>query len=366
MASVEKRGKTWSVRYLAKDAYGNIIGQKRKSGFKTKGEAMAAAQNLERATAAGVDVHGDNMTCGQLVQLWLADKRATVEQTTFANYSTQSTQFLKTKLANVSVKALTHDTFKTALNEFIAKGLKLSTAKDYMKPLRMSCKWAYDRGTIPRNPLQGIRLPKTQKSEQVILTEQDITDIIAIAKEKNPRYLIPFYLAVYGGLRREEAAGLTWDKVDFATGKIRIVSVVAMAANKNVHKEPKSRNSTRTITLPKFVMDYLKLYAQPSGYVVLAKNGNPLHLASYGERLKTLVKAANKIRAAKGAQPMPCPTYHDLRHTHVALLISLGIQPKVIAERLGHSSISITMDVYGYLMPGAQEQVASALDAKWA
>lgn len=63
---------------------------------------------------------------------------------------------------------------------------------------------------------------------------------------------------------------------------------------------------------------------------------------------------------------MQKPTFHDLRHTHAAMLIAMGIQPKVISERLGHSSIKITMDVYGYLMPGLQEQVADALNDKWA
>ena len=68
MASVEKRGKYWSVRYVVKDELGNIIGQKRKSGFATKNDAMAAAKDLERATAAGVDVHGDQMTCGEIME----------------------------------------------------------------------------------------------------------------------------------------------------------------------------------------------------------------------------------------------------------------------------------------------------------
>ena len=60
---------------------------------------------------------------------------------------------------------------------------------------------------------------------------------------------------------------------------------------------------------------------------------------------------------------MPLATYHDLRHTHAAMLIRMGVQPKVIQERLGHASIKMTMDLYGYLMPGLQESVADALDS---
>ena len=70
MASVEKRGKTWSVRYWVKDALGNNVSQKRKGGFATKSDAMAAAKTLEEATARGVDIHGDQLTCGELMERW--------------------------------------------------------------------------------------------------------------------------------------------------------------------------------------------------------------------------------------------------------------------------------------------------------
>lgn len=63
--------------------------------------------------------------------------------------------------------------------------------------------------------------------------------------------------------------------------------------------------------------------------------------------------------------PIPKATFHDLRHTHAAMLIKMGVQPKVISERLGHTSISITMDVYGYLMEGLQSGVADALDKEF-
>ena len=61
---------------------------------------------------------------------------------------------------------------------------------------------------------------------------------------------------------------------------------------------------------------------------------------------------------------MPIPSFHDLRHTHAAMLIRRNVQPKIISERLGHSSIKITMDLYGYLMPGLQDSVAELLNSE--
>ena len=78
--------------------------------------------------------------------------------------------------------------------------------------------------------------------------------------------------------------------------------------------------------------------------------------------MRKLVRSVNRDRDAQEKKHMPPVTFHDLRHTHAALLIKLGVHMKVISERLGHASIKITMDTYGYLMPGMQEQAAQALD----
>ena len=96
--------------------------------------------------------------------------------------------------------------------------------------------------------------------------------------------------------------------------------------------------------------------------VCVTSTGDPYSCKSYIHPLKRLIKEINAQREDAGVRRMPNASFHDLRHTHAAMLIRRNIQPKVISERLGHASIKITMDLYGYLMPGLQDAVAEVFN----
>lgn len=100
----------------------------------------------------------------------------------------------------------------------------------------------------------------------------------------------------------------------------------------------------------------------PNHRVCVTSTGEPYSCKSYSHPIKRLVDEINAERQKQHAPRIPKPSFHDLRHTHAAMLIRRNIQPKVISERLGHASIKITMDLYGYLMPGLQDIVAEVFD----
>lgn len=364
MPSVEKRGKTWSVRYVVKDDFGNIIGQKRKSGFATKADAMAAARDLERATAAGVDVHGDKMTCGEIMERWLLAKAGTVADTTLANYADSIERLRGQPVYNARVGAVRDGALKALVDGLQQEGVSASTAVSYARPLRFAMRWAYQKSLIPRNPFDGEKLQKYPRSKQVILSDADIADLCDVCKRKNPAFLTPLYLGLYGGLCREECAGLKWDAVSDKGVTVRAVITVT-TRGKEVSKAPKTENRARFVVLPAFVLAYLHGLPRESEYVCTSRTGERYKPGSYCRTIKRVVQQLNSERVKAGKPLMPVPSFHDLRHTHVAMLIALGIQPKVIQERLGHSSITITMDTYGYLMPGMQDKAAEALDDAW-
>lgn len=366
MATVEKRGKKWTVRYQARDSLGNVTGQKRVSGFKTKEDAMAAARDLERATAAGVDVHGDARTCGELMELWFQTKVGHIEDTTLARYSFDMDVLQSHPVYGTRIQQLRASSLESIINDLVeARGISSSTASDYTAPLRMAMRWGLSQGMIPVNPLAGTSKPKAAKREQKILSEEDIHALIRECRDQNPAFLIPLYLVIYGGLRREECAGLRWQDVDFPRRTILIRSAETITiSGKRIKKDPKSGCSRRAVTFPEFVMDELRvaMAKRPKGedHVCLSSRRAPYGLSSYSHAVLDLVDRINARRDPM--HQMPRVSFHDLRHTHAAMLIRLGIQPKVISERLGHASIKITMDLYGYLMPGLQEAVADALE----
>ena len=378
MAFVSKRGKTYCLRYRYEDELGRIR-EKRVSGFKTKEDAWAAARDLEAKSSAGIDVHGDAMTCEELLERWFAAHCLDLAATTRAKYSNGIDQLTETFIKELTIKKLTTQRFGLLLDEF-RKRVSIRTAVDYTEPLRLALSWAIEEKLIPINPLANVRLPKIPKRQQKILTDADVEELVAVASGPARRcseFRIPLLLALYGGLRREECAGLSWEMVDFDRNRITIREAVTMTPDGKEHqKDPKTTLSSRTISMPAFVMaelqkEYLTflkrsnahtLANNPAHRVCVRSTGKPYSLKSYSHPVLRLIREINDQREKENRPRMPEASFHDLRHTHAAMLIRRGVQPKVISERLGHASIKITMDLYGYLMPGLQDSVADIFD----
>lgn len=367
MASVTKRGNKWSLRYRVTDERG--ITTHHRVSFNTKEEAWENARALEAASESGIDVHGDKMTCGQLMEKWFVEHCVYLEFNTQSRYSNGIDRMAETFIYETRIKKLSPSVHAALLDELM-KGnekhgpLAAISAKSLTDPLRYAVSWAYKNGLILRNPLANAKLPKITKREQRILNEQDIKEII---EESSPSFRIPVMLALYGGLRRGECAGLRWSDVDFQRNTLTINrSVVKLKDGAEVEKDcPKTDASRRTISMPKFVMTALSEAPKIDQRVCLSSRKKPFRLLTYPSYLGEVIERINNRRAEKKEPPIVEASFHDLRHTHAAMLIKMGIQPKVISERLGHTSISITMDTYGYLMEGLQAGVAEALELEF-
>lgn len=376
MASVGKRGKFWFVRYRVEDAAGKVT-MKRISRFATKEDAWQAAKGLEINSNAGVDVHGADQTCGFWIERWFAESCAgRVEETTLSKYNSAINILQQHPIYTTPVRKLTKRSIAQLAEDLRTRDDRrrtVRTALDTTEPLRFALSWAASEGMIPVNPVSGSRLPKTEKPRQVILNDDDMRALTAAAGEvtlsprkgtpKGGNFYIPVLLALYGGLRRQEVAGLRWSDVDFKRGTITIAQAHAQTMEGvRIIKGPKSINSKRTIAMPALVMKALQEIPKRSEMVCTGPGGKPPALQSYAQAVTRLIEKINKARAGSSTPPMPLANFHDLRHTHAGYLIRLGVHPKVISERLGHSSIKITMDTYGYLMAGLQESVAAAID----
>ena len=374
MASVQPYGSGYSVRYWYETETGERK-MKRVSGFKTKEDAWAAAKELENKSSAGIDVNGDAMTCAELMERWFADHCMGLAETTLAKYSSAIDKLSGTFIAELQIRRLDTKKFNLLL-EKLQETVSVRTAVSNTEPLRLSLSWGVTERLIPLNPLANVRLPKMPKRQQKILSEQDVDALVAAVFSPVRRckdFRIPLLLALYGGLRREECAGLRWDHVDFKHHRITICEAVTMTPDgKEHHKDPKTDLSARTISMPAWVMDELRieydkflarsnahtLKHNPAHRVCVSSTGNPYSCKSYAHAVLRLIREINAQREQDHLPRMPEASFHDLRHTHAAMLIRRGVQPKIISERLGHASIKITMDLYGYLMPGLQDSVA--------
>lgn len=208
-------------------------------------------------------------------------------------------------------------------------------------------------GIIHRNPLEGYRPPKTQRREIRILTPEEVE---LVANEVNPRFRVMVLLSAWGGFRIGELGGLRREDIDFGANTIAVRRAVSTPGGKPELGPPKTPSSRRVVTMPAWVMAELAehLLQYPGEYVFSLPQGGMVTHTTFTSHYWT--KACIRVGL------MPPPRFHDLRHTGVALAIHAGAHPKLIQARLGHSSITMTMDTYGHLFPSADAGVAASLE----
>ncbi len=147
-------------------------------------------------------------------------------------------------------------------------------------------------------------------------------------------------------------------------GCVQITEVRTRAWNSGeVVKRPKTDRSCRTIALPDLVISALREAPRLDRRVCVTPKGVPYTLEAIRRGINRLSQLINKERAKTGnVSPMPVINFRDLRHAYAAFLIRLDVHPKIISERLGHTSIKVTMDTYGYLMIGMQYAAVEAIN----
>lgn len=174
-------------------------------------------------------------------------------------------------------------------------------------------------------------------------------------------------LALVTGLRRGELLGLKWADIDFTQGALQIRRTLDYVAHYGyVESEPKTKSGKRRIILPGFAVDALKQHRvhqleqrlkvgeawQESDYVFTGLEGGPMNP-------RYLNKLFDQMLERAGLQHM---RFHDLRHSAATLLLSMEVNPKIVQEILGHSNISMTMDIYSHVLPSMQREAMGKWD----
>jgi integrase len=218
-------------------------------------------------------------------------------------------------------------------------------------PLRAIFRRALARGDVAVNPTTRLELPAVRGKRDRIVAPKEADALLAALSERD-RAL--WATALYGGLRRGELQALRWDDVDLANGVIRVERGWDVQEGPI---EPKSRAARRKVPIPAILGDYLVEHRHGCpgvlGHVFGRSDGRPFD----GPTLDARAKAAWR-RAS--LEPI---TLHEARHTFASLMIAAGVNAKALATYMGHASVTITLDRYGHLMPGNEDEAAALLDA---
>jgi integrase len=235
------------------------------------------------------------------------------------------------------------------------KGLSPSTVRQCYLLVAGLFSSALESDLIVRSPCRGIKLPKSSQTEMRFLTAEEVADLADVIDD---RYRVLVLTAAYAGCRFGELAGLKTHRLDLLRRTLTVAEALSEVRGQVSLAAPKTAAARRQVALPKFLADELfaHLAVWPpgaDGFVFTAPQGGPLLRRNF--RRRTWLPA---VKASVG-EPM---RFHDLRHSHAAMLIAQGEHPKVIQNRLGHSSIKVTLDTYGHLFDGLDEAAAERLD----
>jgi integrase len=356
VASITKRpdGK-WRARHRGPD------GRERARHFarKTDAERWLATQGADVARGEWVDPALGRMTFGDWAQRWeagLSDLRPTTKA---LNLGVLANHLLP-RFGGWSLAQITTSDVKAMVADDLARGYSNSAVRRHVIVLRTILDAAVVEGRIKRNPCQGVKLPPESSRPMRFLEPGEVAQLGDAIRPAHYRTLI--FTAAYVGLRWGELAGLRVERVDPLRRTIQVVEQLVEVGGKVEFGPPKTKAGRRTVTMPATVAEMLGEHmASPavraSGLVFPTVSGQLMRRANFR---KVWLRAVTNAGFSGG--PLGGLVFHELRHTAAALAIAQGAHPLAIRDRLGHSSITVTMDTYGGLFPSLDEAIAEGLD----
>lgn len=343
---------TWQARW--RDPAGND----RARNFTRKSDAERYLVGLESDVLRGryVDPRLARTTVGDWMIEWQATRTNVSAQTRVRDDASIRNHILST-LGEIPMGRLQPVHVSRWVADLDARGLAPATVRKAYQLLSSALASAVDNGLITASPCRRIRLPKLTQPAMRILEHAEISNL---AEAIDHRYRAMVLTAAYTGLRFGELAALRIERFDALRRTLRVQESLAEVRGEFLFNPPKSDAGRRSVSVPSFVVAELRRHiiehGDSDGLVFAAPTGGPIRRNNFRRRVWR--------PAVRDSVGEPC-TFHDLRHTHAALLIAQGEHPKVIQERLGHASIRTTLDTYGHLFSGLDEAAAERLDATW-
>jgi integrase len=245
-------------------------------------------------------------------------------------------------------------------------GLSNRTVRYCHVTLHKALSNAVKLGMIPRNVADAVEAPKVRHHEMQTMTESDIHIFLEFAKS-TPYYAL-FYTLLFTGMRRSEILALRWSDVDLILCQVSISRTIHQLHNgKIIYGEAKTAKSRRMIALSPSATIVLREHWEAQQKLreslgLLPFTDDDLIFCQFDGRPylpDSITHAWHKLALRCGLKGV---RLHDARHTHASLMLKQGIHPKIVQERLGHSSIQITLDTYSHVTPGLQEAAANKFD----
>ncbi|KRL12817.1 site-specific integrase [Schleiferilactobacillus perolens] len=368
MAEIKKRGKKWQYRVFYTDPDTGNQHSKSKSGFSTKSDAVAAANEIEVQKQRGASLGNTNVLFSEYYDQWIKD-------TKLGRYSYQTEVWYKRTgkmihdgFPGVALKDVSRRKYTKFLDNYAADHSKESVAKTAMF-IRSMVHDAMSERIIFTDFTSGVKnngKPGKRESDKY-LEESQLKKLTEVVKNHLSISHITAYeilTAIYTGARYEEIAAITWDRIDWNNNRLTLDRAYDYITRTGF-KEMKTPNSIRTLDVsPELIhvlhqlhQDQIERYLK-KGY----RDEDQLVFRSIGMTVPSdgaANKALKQYQCEANIPQTDWITFHGLRHSHASYLLSKGVDISYISKRLGHANIALTLRVYAHLLENRYQQEAT-------
>jgi integrase len=353
MASIVKKIRQKGLAYFV--VY-RVDGKQRwKYAGRRKIDAERLKSRIEHEICQGTYQEIPDITFEAFARKFLQAHAVRVREKTLATYSSHLETRIIPYFAGRKLKSIRAIDIESFLAHLKNQGVTPATSAKYLRTLKLvlkrACQWKF----LVENPAEYIKPPRVERKEMDCLDPQEVRKLIAATDE---RYRVLVMTACYTGLRQGELLGLKWEDIDFKSNRI----FVRRTWQEGRFYEPKSKYSRRAVVVPPVLMEALKEHQARQlvdgpiselGLVFPNEAGKPL------DRHNLLTRVLWPALTRAGLRRI---RWHDLRHSYAATLISRGENIKFVQKQLGHSSIQITLDIYGHLLPETEKDAAQRIE----
>ena len=356
-------GNRYRIRY---DGPATADGRRRQKSETFRGNKQDALRTLRERTRAierREFVEPSKLTVASYLRTWLDRRTAELEATTIQSYRSIIDKYVEPNLGHLRLQTIEPTDIQANYDSLVERGLKC--VPHVHRVIRKAFNDATKLGILHNNPLLRVTVPRERQRHRMAWSPKEVARFLEEARVSDLGDYFEF--CILSGLRRSEVSGLKWSAVDIAQGKLGIVNSLKRVKGQGlVLGNPKTHRSQRSIRLSKRAVELLKqVRAKKAANELLAGSAYEDRNFVFSNAMGSPIDpdyATKQFRYLSKDLGLPDLSLHGLRNTHASLLIKSGAHVKVISARLGHSSTSFSMDVYGHLLPGVEEAAVEALD----
>lgn len=363
-------GTLWAVRgYLGVNPLTGKKVETHRKGFKTKKEAQHYYTNAKLQFDLGEHVQDapKEMTFNELYQEWLKIYTLDVQESTILRTTHMFKNHILPYFGKYYISKISVQQVQNAIHDWRKK---LQKYKTVFNAFDRVMKYAYKLQYIKKNPCEFVILPKkiikpSTKESLDFYTKEQLHDLMKCFEQQDTRkWEALFRILAFTGLRRGEALGLTWHDINFKKQELSVTKSLKQGDKKQYIGETKTASSIRVVQFDDKTASVLRKWKAEQAKVLLALGFNALNSDQVIFNRHTNNKVMNLTAPRKmlvevcEANELPLINVHGFRHTHCSLLFEAGVPMKDVKERLGHSDIKTTMNIYTHVTESSKSKSA--------